>query len=158
MEIRSNVFVDGYVELKDNTSGVVPAEAHSGKLYKKIGDNALYWKGENYGEEINITSPSGSVFNYLSRTNLTITSGSIENFGNTSGKYTFYKSDNPKIYSSVIFNSGDDDVVIDVPYYDTMFSSTSGNIGTVNIFADTTNLYMENKYVSGVTFKYYREI
>lgn len=158
MEVRNNISIDGYIEIQDNTSGVVPPVAGSGKLYKKVGDSSLFWRGDIYSEELNVTSPSGSVFAYVTRTVLTLGSGTPQSLGDVSGKYTFYKSNNPKIYSSAVFTSGDTDIFIDVPYYDTLFSSVSGNIGTVNIFSEGTNLYIQNNYSSGIIFNYYREI
>ena len=159
MEVTNNIIIDGWVEIKNNNSGTVPGVSGSGKLYKKPNDNALYWKGEDYGEESNVTSPSGAVFNYLSRQLVTINSGIIYNAGTLSGKYTFYKSDNRKTYTEVYFVSGDDEVDMYVPTLVNMFSITSGNIGTVNIFTSGSALVLENNYnTSGIAFTLYREI
>ncbi len=100
-------------------------------------------------------STSGSA---ISGTNITISSGIISNISSVSGRYTFYISGDRRDYADVFYQNGNTDPFIEVPYYDIIYSSVSGNLGTVNIFATSSALYVENEYASSVSLRYFTQI
>lgn len=46
--------VDGYVELVDTTAPANPSDGE-GRLYKKTGDDGLFWKPDSAGSEVDLT-------------------------------------------------------------------------------------------------------
>ena len=58
LDVNGDAFINGYIEISDISSPTNPANGR-GRLYKKTGNDGLFWKPDSAGPEVDLTNTGG---------------------------------------------------------------------------------------------------
>lgn len=117
--LGGNMNTGGYIELNDITAPANPA-AGEGRLYKKTGDDGLFWKPDAAGPEVDLTA-GGSSFNGGAITNpITAADGTVG-----APSYSFTSMTNSGIYGveDII-----DEVIVSVSGQKSLTCNSAGQV------------------------------